>query len=571
MRNLEIAWIFWDIADLLELSDENPFKIRAYRKAADTLIGLGDNFDRLFQEGKIGSIPGIGPKLAGKIEEIIRTGRSHYHEELKSKVPRGLVEIKAIPGVGPKLAQLFYRHLNITSIEQLEAAAREHRIRELPGMGSKSELAVLRGIELLRQASTQVPIGAALPLAEELVSYLKQIPAIKEAVIVGPLRRWREMIDQIVLLVVSSEPEAAVQSLAKHPAIKETERFEGGRWQGKTWVGVGIEAVLVTAAQFPVAKQRLTGSDEHNQQVQAAAHDQGLDLRETGLFAKESGRMIPVGSEEDLYRRLGLQYIPPEIREGDGEVALALESALPPLVQLSDIRGDLHMHTTWSDGANTLEEMVAAARKLGYEYMAVTDHSKSLAITHGLDEERLKSQREVIDRLNRSLDDFRVLCGTEVDILSNRTLDFADDVLADMDVVIASIHTGFKQDGTVLTERALSAVKNKHVDILSHPTGRILGRREPYGIDLKAVFAAAAEAGTAIEINASPDRLDLRDIDAGEAADMGIKIAINSDAHDTARLAEMRYGVATARRGRIEPDQVLNTMTLKQLRRYLKK
>lgn len=571
MKNLEVSRIFRDIADLLELSGGNPFKIRAYRKAAAVLTRMGDNFDLFYREDKLDSIPGIGPKLAEAIKEIVRTGKSRIHEELQASVPRGLTEIKAIPGVGPKAAQIFYHYLNITSIDELEKAAREKRLRELPGMGSKTELAVLRGIDLLRSGAGRLPIGVARPLAETLTGFLEQLPGVQEVAIVGDLRRWEETVGTIELLVVAPDPDVVFTALSGHPAVKETVRVAQGNWQGKTWGGAGLSVTVADRWQFPVAQQQLTGSERHNQQLKAHAAKQGLTLQDTALLGGEPAVPLALDSEADLYQKLGLQYIPPEIRSGGAEIARALDSQLPDLVELSEIRGDLHLHTDWTDGVSTLEEMAAAAQRLGYEYMAVTDHSQSLVICHGLNEERLQAQREEIDRLNRTLDGFTILHGIEVDILSDRTLDFADHILADLDVVVASIHTGFRQDAAVLTERALAAVKNKHVDILAHPTGRLLGRRPAYQIDIEAILDLAAKTGTALEINASPDRLDLTDRDAGRAADRGIKIAINSDAHDTVRLAEMRYGVAVARRGWVKKEQVLNTMSLKELRRHLKK
>ncbi|NPV27106.1 MAG: DNA polymerase/3'-5' exonuclease PolX [Firmicutes bacterium] len=566
MRNVEVAWVLAEMADLMEILGENIYKIRAYRKGAQSIENLEEDINQLNSTGQLEKVDGIGKKLANNIRELLTTGTFPEYEEIKQRVPRGLLNFLAIPGLGPKSVQLIYQHLGITSLDELEEAARSRKIRQLPGMGSKTELAILRGIDLLRNQGARVTLGIADPIAEELTGYLSTLPDVERVSITGSLRRRQELVGDIDLLVASTKPARVREVFVKHPLIQEIVYEEGDRLVVLTTGGARCELLLVAPAQFFPTLLWSTGSKGHYQALQQIALEQGSGLDLTGL-----GGMAPKEwqSEEDIYRQLGLDYIPPELRENRGEIEAARRGQLPDLLELEHIRGDLHVHTDWSDGVHSLEEMAEAAQHRGYEYLAITDHSKSLAISRGLNEERLMYQRIKIEKLNEEFKDFRLLSGIEVDILSNGALDFSDDVLCDLDVVIASVHTGFKQEREQLTERVVAALKNEHVDILAHPTGRLLGRREPYALDVERVLEVARQTGTILEINASPDRLDLGDAHCRQAKNLGITMAINTDAHDWRRFDDMKYGVATARRGWLTKEDVLNTLPLDKLLKRL--
>ncbi|KKM10213.1 hypothetical protein SY88_15040 [Clostridiales bacterium PH28_bin88] len=570
MTNLEIAWVFREIADLLELAEDNPFKVRAYRKAAKAVFHLSREVAELWREGSLLEVPGIGKNLAAKVEELLQTGQCSFLERLKETVPPGLRDILTIPGIGAKSVRTIHQVLGITTLSELELAAKDKKIRHLPGMGSKTELAILRGIDMLKSHQGAALLGIALPLAEQVVGDLRVLPEVERAEITGSVRRSKEMVGDVDILVASSQPAVVMQVFAKHPQVKEVLAQGTDRTRAITWLGLQLDLLVVPPGSFGSAWHHRTGSSQHNRRLQERAQGMGLKLNERGLFSKEDGEGLPVGGEEDIYQRLGLAFVPPELREDRGELEAAANGELPHLVSMADIRGDLHMHTNWSDGVNTLPEMVEAARRRGYEYIAVTDHSRSLSIANGLSLERLVEQRGVINRLNENMEDFRVLAGVEVDILADGRLDYPDEVLELMDLVIASVHTGFRMDGERMTARVEQAVKNPHVDILAHPTGRILGRRNAYEIDLERIMELAASTGTWLEINASPDRLDLDDMHVRTAKDMGIPIAINTDAHDVVRLAEMRYGVLTGRRGWLEKGDVVNTWSLEEVMRRMR-
>lgn len=572
MHNFEIAQAFYELADLLALKEENFFKIRAYRQAARTIAGLEQPVEEMYRRKTLYGVPGIGKNIIAKIGELVEKGQMDKLEKLRGEVPQGLREIMALPGIGARRAGFLHRELGVTSLEQLEQAAREKRIRLLKGMGAKTEAGILNSINMVRNRTGKFLLGAARELAQELTGHLEGVPGVARVAVAGSVRRWRETVKDVDLLAACRDYEPVLDALARHPRTREIVKRKENYIMVDTWWGIPVELVTVHPEDFWIALLWETGSEGHLEELARHALEHNWELTAEGLISLEPA--VSPGlfqSEEDIYSRLGLKYIPPELREGTGEVVAARESALPDLVRTEDIRGDLHIHTQWSDGAASIGEMVEKARGKGYSYMAVTDHSQSLKIAGGLSPERLAEQYEYIDRLNGELDGFRVLKGVEVDILSGGGLDFDDTVLEQADVVVASVHSGFKQDRKTITDRILEAVRNRHVDIIGHLTGRLLGRREPYAVDVEAVLEEAGKYGKILEINASPDRLDLNDNDARLAVAFGARIAINTDAHDLRRMDEMEYGVAVARRAGLEAGHVVNTLELDELMKILKK
>ncbi len=569
MTNLEIARIFSEIADLLEIMGENPFKARAYRKAARVLEHTYLEVEELVREDRLKELPGIGAALAGKIKELVETGQLRYYQELRQKIPPGLREMLQIPGVGAKTTQIVYQHLHLTSLEELEAAARAQRLREIPGLGKKTEAAILRGIESMREHQKRWPLHIAAAIAREIKNYLKKQGGAERVEVAGSYRRGRETVGDLDFVVASEHPSAVIGKFVEASWVQEIIAKGETKATVLTRWGMQVDLLAVKPPLFVSALQHFTGSPAHNIALREKAHERGWKISEYGVFQQE--QLCHPESEADFYSLLEMSYIPPELREDQGEIEAAQLGKLPKLVAKKDIKGDLHVHSNWSDGVNNLEELAAAALAQGYQYLAITDHSKSLAVTHGLTEERLFQQRDEIARLNQELKNIHLLAGIEVDILANKELDFDDKILAEMDLVIASVHSGFKQDRETLTERVIAALKNEHVDILGHPTGRLLGRRGPYPLDVSRALEVAAETGTAIEINASPDRLDLKDVYIREGKELGVLFAVNTDAHDVHNLDDMQYGVLTARRGWAEAKDVINTFSFRKLKTWLKK
>ena len=583
ITNVEIAWVFNEIADLLEIKGENPFKVRAYRQGARVLEQLPESAVTLAATGQLEHIKGIGPALAKKIVELVETGRCSFHERLRAEIPPGLLSMLAIPGLGPKSIRLIYERLGITTLEELEEAARRHRLRELPGMGSKTEWNVLRGIEMLNTSAGKAPLGVAWPLAEGLLQALQAMPEVGEASIAGEIRRGKEMVERICLVAASEEPERVVKSLQNHPYFREVFRTGPNYLRGVGRLGITTLVVVVPPAWYGRALLFYTGSAAHFRQLVelCPSERRGLLLGIGRLVpgeAPEDAEPLPLvdagtseepRSEEEIYAALGLEYIPPELREGEGEVEVARAGRLPRLVTVEDILGDLHVHTNWSDGMDSPEEMAAAAKARGYAYLAVADHSRSLAVARGLSTERLLEQAALVRNLGAKWGGLRLLAGAEVDILPDGSLDFPDEVLAQLDVVVASIHTGFKQDQAKIMERLASALKHPRVHILGHPTGRLLGRRSPYSVDVEQLLEIAFRSGKVLEINSIGDRLDLGAEAARRAAKMGVPLVINTDAHDVAHLRDMRYGIAVARRAWLEPRHIINTRPWEELKGYL--
>jgi len=560
---------FSEIADLLEIKGDNPYRIRAYRRAARALKRFPESIRDLWERGELQTIPGIGKDLAGKIAEILTTGRCSYLEELHGEIPPELLEFLALPGVGPKTIRAVYSQLEITSLKELERAARRGDLRQLPGLGAKTELKILQGIHSYKARRGELPLGEVMPLAKELYHQLQALPGVEEVSFTGDLRRRRDKVRGINILVSSRVGEEVIAAFRDLFQLARVEAEGGNRIVVTTRFRIKVDLWVVTPEQYAFALLWATGSSGHYQGLRERAAYLGLELTECGLF--QGGQRLLSVTEDDIYRLLKLPYIPPELREDRGEIQAAIRDNLPKLVTLEDIKGDFHSHTSWSDGYYSLEEMANAARSLGYHYLAITDHSQSLSIARGLTPERLLQQVQEIKKLNGKLTDLQLLTGTEVDILADGTLDYADDILSQLDLVIASVHSHFHQDEGTMTARIVKAIGNPHVDILGHPSGRLLGRREPYAVDMEAVLQAAAQTRTVVEINASPERLDLTDHWVKRAREMGVKLAVNSDAHVGKRLRDMNYGLSVARRGWLEADDLINTWSWEEVQDYFEK
>jgi len=565
LQNCEVAWAFQELADLLEFKGEDFFKVRAYRRAAKTLAGLPAPVEDLYRRGELAGVPGIGKNILAKIGEMVTAGKMRKLEELRAEIPPGVLEVMNLPGIGPKRAALLYKHLQVASLDDLEREARRERVRELPGLGAKTEQDILRKIEMHRRRAGRVLLGIARELAQDLLDFFQDLPQVQKVELTGSVRRWRETVGDLDLLAMTDDPEGLFASFAGHPRVKEVVLREEDRMKVLTRWGVAVELLAAPAEEYWSTLLWSTGNREHYRQLQLLAQSRGLELDRRGIRRRDGEYFLAEG-EEELYRLLGLPLIPPELRENRGEIEFCLQAGrLPELVRLQDIKGDLHIHTSWSDGVNSLEQVIEYARKKGYRYIAVTDHSPSLKIAGGLSLEQLKEQRKAIEKMNGKYGDIRIFTGLEVDILPQGGLDCPEEILEQLDVVIASVHTKFQQDRRTMTERILSAVKNKHVDIIGHLTGRLINQREPSAVDVEKVLAAARDYGKFMEINASPDRLDLNEEHARLARDYGLKMVINTDAHDLRRMDEMPYGVAVARRAWLQPADVLNTLESEEL------
>jgi DNA polymerase (family 10) len=570
MNNGEVASVFQDIADLLELKGESVFKVRAYQKAVRSIEQLSVELSQLRAEGKLREVPGIGEAIEKKIGELLDTGHLKYYEEIRAEFPEGVISLLQVPGVGPKTAMKLWTELGIKSTEDLEKAILDGRVAGLLRMGDKTAENILRGLQSMRTKEQRIPIGTALPLAEEIIASLQERAAVRNVTPAGSLRRFRETIGDIDLMGTADDAEAVIEAFTTLPQVREVLAKGGTKASIVTKTNLQVDFRVVPHDEFGSLLQYFTGSKQHNIDLRERALKHGLSLSEYGITVVETGRLERFATEEAFYARLGLQYIPPEFREGTNEIALAEEKKVPRPIESPDVQGDLHVHSNWSDGHDSIEDMALAARARGYRYIAVTDHSKGLGIAHGLNEERVREQRTEINRLNEILKDFRVLAGIEVDIRADGSLDLPDEVLAGMDIVVASVHSAMGQEQEKMTRRIIRAMENPHVDVIGHPTGRLLGVREAIAVDMEAIFQAAARTGTALEINAMPDRLDLKDIHIFRARELGVKLSLGTDAHGTEHLPLMRFGVGIARRGWAGAGHVLNTVPVEGVLTALK-
>jgi DNA polymerase (family 10) len=550
VNNLDVARALYEIADLLELKDEDGFKVRAYRKAAQAIELLLEGVDEVARRGALTSIPGIGKAIAEKVSELLRTGHLAYLDDLRRAVPPGVGEMTRVPGLGAKTAALLYSRLGINSLDRLELAARQRELRDLPGMGPKKEAAILEALAKMRTRNERIPIGSVRPLAEALAGYLRLHPAVTQADLAGSIRRREDTVADIDLVVASDAPAAVIAYIKRLEIAGDVVSEAPDRIELMTSLGRRMDVRIVPPGRYALTLLETTGSREHLEAL---------------------GPLTAAPTEAEIYAGKGLPYIEPELREGRGEVDAARDGRLPHLLTERDLKGDLHAHTHASDGHATALEMAQAARALGHQYLAICDHSQSLVIAGGLKPEQVRMQGAELRRLNKGFTDFRLLRGSEVDILRDGSLDFPDELLRDLDVVVASIHSLMKLDEQTQTERLVQAIKNPHVDIIAHPTGRVLGRRDPYALNIERVVDACARTGTALEISASPARLDLSDIHARLAKQRGVKLSIDTDAHTTHELELLPHGVGQARRAWVEAGDVVNAMNLAPLLAWLAK
>ncbi len=564
MNNQEIAQIFSDIADMLDIKGAEWYRLRAYRRAAEAIAHYPEELTTLWEEGRLEDIPGVGKAIAGKVDEILGTGRLEFYERLKSEIPDGVVSLLGIPGVGPKTARLLYEGLSLVSIPDVEAAARQHELRQLKGLGPKSEERILQGIEMLHRISGRHLLATALPVAEEIVAALRECPAARGVTPGGSLRRCAPTVGDIDILAGSGDPEEVVKWFVSLPQVAEVVTHGDTKATIILDRGLQVDLMVLEEIHYGSLLQHFTGSKEHNTVLRSLARKQGLSLSEYG-FLREDGTVTACAMEEEVYGTLGLEWIPPELREARGELEAAQEGQLPSLITEGDIKGDFHVHTIYSDGANTIEEMARAAMDRGYEYIVVTDHSQGLGVAGGLTPQDLAQQSVEIAAVNERLTPFRVLSGVELEIRAEGDLDLPDEVLARLDVVVASVHSGLRQEKEKMTQRIIAAMRDPHVDIIGHPTGRLLGQREAVAMDFEAIVKEAARTGTMLEINAQPNRLDLDGELARRAITEGVMLALGSDAHHAEGLAVMRFGVVTARRGWAEATDVANTLSCEEL------
>ncbi len=557
--NYQLADLFSEIGDLLEIKGEVIYKILAYRKAADNLRGLGREALDYWRTGTLEEIPGVGKAIAEKMDELFRTGRLGFLEKLEAEVPPSLMELLQVSGVGPKKAQLFWKQLGVTNLAELKAAAQAGKLRGLPGVGEKSEARILEGIGAVERRPDRIPLGKAWPLAQELLAMLRAIPGVTSAEAAGSLRRMRDMVGDLDLVAAAEDSTALMDAFVGR---KDVARVVGrGDTKASVEFAHNVRAQLWvhSPAEHGTALVYATGSKDHNVRLREMAQKRGLSLSDHS-FLRADGSELRCATEEEVYATLGLPWIAPELREDRGEIEAALKGSLPQLITVEDIRANLHAHTTWSDGQLSVRELALEARRRGMTLLAITDHSAGLGIAGGLKPEDVLAQRSEIQAVQAELgDSIRLLQGSEVEIRADGALDFPDEVLAQLDFVVASLHVSLRQPREQVTQRLLNAIRNPHVDLIGHPTGRLLPNREGADLDMEAVLAAAAQSGVALEINAHPSRLDLNDVYARRAVAMGILLSINTDAHRISDFDMLPFGVATARRGWVEARQVINT------------
>ena len=570
VTNADIAAVFEEMADLLDIQGENPFRVRAYHNAARSVQGLSRSLAEMVAAGEdLQALPAIGKDLAEKIREIVRTGRLRKLKELERAVSPDLAALLEIPGIGPRRVRILHEQLDIDNVAALEKAARAGRIRTLPGFGATSEANILKGLTEAQQRARRYLWSEVEPVATELADYLKAVDGVKQVAVAGSYRRRRETLGDLDILATAASSEAIMQRFVRYEDVERVISQGSTRSTVVLHRGLQVDLRVVPAVSFGAALHYFTGSRAHNIAVRARAVRKGLKINEYGVFRGE--KRIAGKTEKEVFATVGLPYIEPELRENRGELEAASKRQLPKLISEADIRGDLHMHTEETDGHDSLETLVTAARKKGYAYVAITDHSQHLTVAKGLTAERLLRQCEAIDRLNESLSDIRILKGLEVDILEDGHLDLEDDVLAQLDVCVGAVHSAFGLSQRRQTARIIRAMDNRYFNILAHPTGRLLGKRRAYDVDVEKVIAAAAERGCFLEVNCQPERLDLNDVDCALAKSMGVKLAISTDAHSGAQLDYMRFGIAQARRGWLEKNDVLNSLSLKALLRLLKR
>jgi len=566
VKNRQIAETLEKIADILEFKEDNIFRINSYRKAARVINELTEDIEILSAEGMLQKIPGIGSAMAENIKQYLTEGRIDKYEELKKGIPDGIVDMLNIPGLGPKTLALIYNKLGISKMSALEKAIEKKKLQILPGMGEKKEANILRGIKLFKKYRNRSLLGLAFPIVDELIQALKGkgVTMLSPA---GSFRRRKEDIGDIDILAGAKDGKGIIRDFVKQPIVREI--LAEGNTKGSVIIenGLQVDLRVVNPSSFGAALQYFTGSKAHNIHLREIAKGRGLKINEYGVF--KGAKRIAGRKEEDIYNALNLEWIPPTLREDRGEIEASANGTLPHLITRNDIQGDLHVHSEWSDGAESIEEIARAAKRMGYKYIVISDHSQSTKIAGGLSTVDIEKEIAQIKQVNKKINGITILCGTECDIKNDGSMDFPDSLLGKLDIVIGAIHSGFKQDEAKLTKRIITAMKNPNVDIIAHPTGRLINSRKPYPLDLGLVFKAAADTGTVLEINAHYNRLDLNDILARKAKDMGIMLSIDTDAHHISQLEMMDLGIAVAQRAWLEKKNILNTMCLNELRQWL--
>jgi DNA polymerase (family 10) len=570
MTNREVIELFSKVADMLAIRGDVIHRVLAYRRAAESIEALGRDVNQMMAEGSLTDIPGIGQTLADKIEEMLTTGKLEFYERLSQEIPPTLVDLLRVEGLGPKRVKQVYDTLGVKTLTELTAVAREGKLRDLPGMGAKSEAKIVAAIEALaRQGDDRTSLGTAWPIAQAILAELEKVAGVTQTAVAGSLRRMCETIGDIDLLVAATDAEAVMAHFCSLDNIETVAARGPTKSRVVLLNGIGVDLRVLPADRWGTLFSYFTGSKNHNVRLRELALKQGLSLNEHAFTPTDGGAEILCATEEEVYQTLNLPYIAPVLREDRGEIGAALKGELPQLVQLNDLIADLHMHTTWSDGKASVLEMGRIAKESGLHYIAITDHSVSLGIANGLSVERLQQQAEEIRAANEALGpDFRILHGTEMEIRADGSLDYADEVLAELDFVIASLHTGLRQPRAQVMERILNALNNPHVDMIGHPTGRLIGERAGADLDMDVVLATAVATNTILEINANPHRLDLQDTHVRRAVELGVKLSINTDAHHPDHFELRHYGVATAQRGWATAENIVNTWPLPKLLAY---
>lgn len=575
MHNTEIAQILMEIGEHLEMKGENVFKVKAYEKAAQTITELDKELNDIYKEKGLKGleeIPGVGPSIAEKIEELIKTGKSKYYEKLKKKAPVDLGELMKVEGLGPKGIQKLYEELDVTNLEELTEAAKLGKIAKLKGFGKKSEEKILRGIEFVKKSGGRFLLGQIIPQVKEIEDYLKKFKEVNKVIVAGSVRRKKETVGDVDFLATSDKPEKMIDFFTKIPSVVEVMAKGDTRAAIKLKSRLNVDLRVVPEESYGAALNYFTGSKEHNIALRQIAIGKGYKLNEYGLYDGE--RQIAGKTEEEIYKTLGLEYIEPELREMIGEIQASLENKLPKLIDYKDLKGDLQIQTTWSDGTASIEQMAREAIKRGLEYILITDHTKRLAMTKGLDEKRILEQMEEIDHINKKFHadglKFKILKGSECDILKDGSLDLPDEVLEKLDIVGVSIHSHFNLPRAEQTIRVKKAIQNPHADIFFHPTGRLINKRPAIDLDMEEIIKIAKETGTVMEINAFYDRLDLKDDHIRMCVKAGVKLAIDSDAHSTSHFSMLEYGIAQARRGWAEKKDIINCWPLEKMLLMLK-
>jgi DNA polymerase (family 10) len=571
VKNQDVAGIFEEIADMLDILGEDAFRIISYRRAARQMEALTDDVEDLVRQGRAGSIPGIGTALAEKIEEYVTTGKMAYHEELRAKFPPGVLDMLRVRGIGPKKVKVLWQELGISDIETLRKAAQTHRLRRVKGFGEKTEEKILRSIELLKEGEAVFLLATAHAVADIVLAHLRERAPVQHLAAAGSLRRMKETVRDIDIIATTDRPAAVVEAFTQMPGVREV--VAAGERKSVVLFDVEgrfiqIDLRIVEPGSWGAALQYDTGNKDHNIHLRTMAEKRGLKLNEYGIFRDDE--KVAGETEESVYKALGLSPIPPEMREDQGEIELAAKREIPRLVEDGDIQGEFHVHTNATDGLDSVETMVDTARSRGYEYVGISDHSVSSTVAFGLTAEAALARRDRFRELNRERKGFTVLLGTECDILDGGEMDYPDEVLKEFDFVIAAVHSRFTQPIAEMTARVVDAVRNPYVNILAHPTTRKIGQRDPVQIDLDEVYAACASTGTAIEIDAYPDRMDLNGTQARAAKNAGCTIAVDTDSHAKGHLAWIRFGVGTARRGWLTRDDVLNAWPLEKVRGFLR-